>query len=283
MFHLLVSYQGWPDGAGTIPSGRIYVRADNELEKSFLKDGKLDITQVGKIPALLVTETGGNGPQFARLAHITGVVQGPRDTAIQYAVDSSIRPIANIDLERFSAQLGITKNALTHTHWAIQNADLFKVLLMNQQRNAITTKVFSIDSIYEQDTDLVSVMMPFTAKFDAVYSALQEAASSAGLKCMRADDFWEHHAVIQDIVNLIARARVVICDCSGRNPNVFYEVGIAHSLGKEVILITQSENDVPFDLRHLRYVHYLNNGEGLIKLSAAVQSRIRTILGGRTG
>jgi hypothetical protein len=76
---------------------------------------------------------------------------------------------------------------------------------------------------------------------------------------MRADDFWEHQAVIQDIVNLIARSRIVICDCSGRNPNVFYEAGIAHTLGKEVILITQNENDIPFDLRHLRYIRYLKN------------------------
>jgi hypothetical protein len=98
---------------------------------------------------------------------------------------------------------------------------------------------------------------------------------------MRADDFWEHQFVIQDIVNLISRARIVICDCSGRNPNVFYEIGIAHSLGKEVILVAQSEADVPFDLRHIRYVKYLNNNEGLSALSDAVQSRIRTIVSSR--
>ena len=54
----------------------------------------------------------------------------------------------------------------------------------------------------------------------------------------------------------------MIADCTGRNPNVFYEIGIAHTLGRDVILITQNEADVPFDLRHLRYVQYLNNGEG---------------------
>ena len=154
-------------------------------------------------------------------------------------------------------------------------------MLLNQQRNAIVPKVFQVDSISHQDTDLVSVMMPFSAEFTAVYSTLQEAASSVGLRCMRADDFWEHHAVIQDIVNLIARAKIVICDCSGRNPNVFYEVGIAHALGKETMLITQSGDDVPFDLHHLRYVRYLNNSEGWTKLSEAVQARMRTIIGGQ--
>jgi hypothetical protein len=94
------------------------------------------------------------------------------------------------------------------------------------------------------------------------------------------DDIWEHHAIVQDIVNLIAKARVVVCDCSGKNANVFYEVGIAHSLGKEVVLIAQSEDDVPFDLRHLRYVRYLPNTEGLEALSKAVQGRLHTVTAG---
>ena len=51
------------------------------------------------------------------------------------------------------------------------------------------------------------------------------------------------------------KSRIVICDFSERNPNVFYEVGIAHTLGKHVIPITQTPNDVPFDLQHPRYIH----------------------------
>lgn len=281
MFHLLVAYKGWPDGAGSIPSSRIYVSADEAPGSSFLTDGKLDIARLSTIPALLVTETGGEGPQLAKVAYITAVTQGPKETVIQYVVDGSLRPISNAALETFSAQLGVSKATLTHSHWAIKDADLFKVLLINQQGKAIVPTVFSVDSINQQEADMVSVMMPFSAEFDAVYATLQKATSSVGLRCMRADDFWEHHAVIQDIVNLIARARIVICDCSDRNPNVFYEAGIAHALGKEVILITQSENDVPFDLRHLRHVRYLNNREGLTSLSEAVESRIRTVVGER--
>ncbi len=70
----------------------------------------------------------------------------------------------------------------------------------------------------------------------------------------------------------------MICDCTGKNPNVFYEAGIAHTLGKEVILITQSASDVPFDLRHLRYVSYLNNREGRKELAVQVQARLTTLL-----
>ena len=122
-------------------------------------------------------------------------------------------------------------------------------------------------------------MMPFGAEFTPVYKALQKAAIGIGLKCQRADDIWINHHVIQDIVDLIAKAKVVICDCSGRNPNVFYEIGIAHSLGKDVILIARSDDDIPFDLRHLRFLTYLLNKEGLETLSDGVQGRLKTLIG----
>jgi hypothetical protein len=85
---------------------------------------------------------------------------------------------------------------------------------------------------------------------------------------------------MQDVVSLIDRSRVVICDCTGRNPNVFYEIGIAHTLGREVILISQSQEDIPFDLRHLRYVSYLNNGEGRKELQRPVEARLANLVGG---
>lgn len=278
MFHLLVAYRGWPDTAGTIPTGRIYIKEDDEIGRSFLKNGKLDLAQITKIPALLVSETGGPGPQFAKVAHITGISPGSRDTAIQYTVDGGLRPLSNQDLENLAPQLGISKGALTHTHWAIEDGDLFKALLLSQHKSLVAPKFFSIDSISQPQANLVSVMMPFSAEFRPVYSSLEKASAAVGLQCLRADDVWKHHAIVQDIVDLIARARVVICDCSGRNPNVFYEVGIAHALGKETVLIAQSESDVPVDLRHLRYIAYLNNREGRKKLADAVQARLRTIV-----
>ena len=279
MFHLLVAYQGWPDGAGSVPTGRVYIKPDQDPGSAFLTEGKLDISKISKVPALLVSETGGSGPQFARVASISKITQGVRDTAIHYTVDASVCPISNEDLETFSGQLGLEKSTLTHTHWRVCDADLFKVLLLNQQKNSIVPKVFSV-AVYRQELDLVSVMMPFKAGFNPVFSTLKSATEAMGLRCVRADDIWEDDAIIQDIVNVIARARVVICDCSGKNPNVFYEIGIAHSLGKDVILIAQSEADVPFDLRHLRHVRYSPNEDGLKALSQAVQSRLHTVTSG---
>ena len=128
-----------------------------------------------------------------------------------------------------------------------------------------------------QDHYLVSVMMPFSPQFGRVYDAIKSAARTAGLKCMRADDIWQDSVLIQDIFSLIVRSRIVVCDFSEKNPNVFYEAGIAHTLGKHVVPITQNGGDVPADLRHHRYLPYLNNGEGLIALENQLASRLANI------
>ena len=127
------------------------------------------------------------------------------------------------------------------------------------------------------DSTLVSVMMPFQSESSAVYATIKEASREAGFFCRRADDIWDHSTVIQDIFSLIFQSYIVVCDFTGKNPNVFYEAGIAHTLGKHVVPITQSEHDIPFDLKHHRFAKYLNNGEGLQKLKQDLVSRFSTL------
>ena len=167
----------------------------------------------------------------------------------------------------------------SRNHWAVKDIDLYRFLLRNVRPRRQRPTVFRIEEHEQIEPTLVSAMMPFDAAFSSVYDSIREAADNVGLRSRRADDIWENAAVIQDVVSLIDRSRVVVCDCTGRNPNVFYEAGIAHTLGREVILITQADQDIPFDLRHLRYVRYLNNGEGRAALTTVLQSRMQTILG----
>lgn len=279
MFHLLVSFHGWPESGGTLSKSRVYIREDDPVGSRFYTNGQLDVVKLKEHPALLVTETGGNGPQFAKVAYITNVVIGPSEASIQYVTDNGIFPISNTELAGHPVELGLGRFGLSHSCWKVCDVDLFKLLLQNQQKRAVSPKVFSLEAAFAQDENLVSIMMPFSAEFNPVYTTLQQATTAVGFSCVRADDIWEHHTIIQDIVNIIARAKVVVCDCSGKNPNVFYEAGIAHAIGKEVILITQSEYDIPFDLRHLRYIRYLQNGEGLGYLSESLQAKLRSIRG----
>ena len=84
---------------------------------------------------------------------------------------------------------------------------------------------------------------------------------------------------MQDVYDLIWTAKIVVSDFTGKNPNVFYETGIAHTLDKTVVPIAQEEGDVPFDLRHLRHLKYLNNIEGRKAMTEKLAERLRTLAG----
>jgi hypothetical protein len=81
-------------------------------------------------------------------------------------------------------------------------------------------------------------------------------ATELGLSIRRADDLFTAHSLMSDVWEGICGARALIADCTGRNPNVFYEIGLAHVVGKPLVLITQKSEDVPFDIAQFRYIQY---------------------------
>ena len=137
-------------------------------------------------------------------------------------------------------------------------------------------KVFSVPE-GEPDSQSVAVMMPFAAEFTPVCNAIRAACEDVPLSCCRADDIWEDSTFIQDVFNLIFKSSIVIVDFTGRNPNVMYETGISHTLGKHVVPVTQNIEHVPSDLRHHRVLKYLPNKEGLNDLTLRLTERLRTL------
>jgi hypothetical protein len=100
-------------------------------------------------------------------------------------------------------------------------------------------------------------MMPFTQSFDDVYlTGIKPACDVAHVRCERVDEQIFNESIIDRIYSQIRIADLIIIDMSGRNPNVFYETGYAHALGKPVILLTQDADDVPFDLKHFPHIIY---------------------------
>jgi hypothetical protein len=100
--------------------------------------------------------------------------------------------------------------------------------------------------------------MPFAAEMRPVHAAIKDVCETLTMKCERADDIYSQRPIFSTILHSIMSSEVIIADLTGKNPNVFYETGIAHSLREpqSVILISQSLEDVPFDLRHLPIVLY---------------------------
>ncbi len=135
-------------------------------------------------------------------------------------------------------------------------------------------QVFTIPN-KEQNEKLVAVMLPF--KETNTFNEIKKCCDEMGLECKKADDIWENATFIQDIFDLIFTCKVVIADFTGKNPNVFYEIGIAHTLGKTVIPITQSINDVPSDLGHHRALKYLSNQQGYSDMIVDLKKRLAYI------
>lgn len=152
----------------------------------------------------------------------------------------------------------------------------------SERRITFAPYVFQVPDGYVE-LDLVAVMMPFSMEFTKVYEAIKRSTADCSLRCLRADDIWEDTTIVQDIFSLIFRAQVVVVDFTGKNPNVMYETGIAHTLGKHVIPISQSLDDVPFDMRHHRVLKYLPNTEGLTKLSSDLAAKLRQVSVGVAG
>jgi tetratricopeptide (TPR) repeat protein len=99
----------------------------------------------------------------------------------------------------------------------------------------------------------------------------------AGLEPLRADEkSLGTNAIVKDITNSIFNARMIIADVSGRNPNVLYELGLAHAAKKPVVILVQDEQDVPFDLKHIRYLKY--SDRKLPQLKPALIERIKSTM-----
>ena len=106
----------------------------------------------------------------------------------------------------------------------------------------------------------VFILMAFDEKFDDVYEAfikpLFEESKAESFNVDRADDIHNQQNIMQDIVTRIAQSHLIVADLTDNNPNVFYELGVAHTLGRPVILLAQNMDDVPFDLRAYRVLIY---------------------------
>jgi hypothetical protein len=122
----------------------------------------------------------------------------------------------------------------------------------------------------------VFVLMPFDPKFDDIYwFGIRGAVEDVGFRCERADEIQFVGGVIEKVAEQIRRADIVVADMTGKNANVFYEAGIAHTIdAKKVALIVQSTDDIPFDLRNQNHVVY---GGSIKRLRERLKLLLRTL------
>jgi hypothetical protein len=108
-----------------------------------------------------------------------------------------------------------------------------------------------------QQSPYVFVIIPFREEFFATYErAIRPGLEQLGCTVELSKDVNTVDSIVEVIFTQINKADFLIADTTGRNANVFYELGYAHALGKKVVLITQNTADIPFDVAGLRHIYY---------------------------
>lgn len=106
------------------------------------------------------------------------------------------------------------------------------------------------------DPATVFVLMPMSQELEPVFDVIRQAADLVGLRSFRADSISAAGSIIDQIFESIAKSGLIVADLTGRNQNVMYELGLAHSMGKDTLLLSQAIEDVPFDVRSQRVLTY---------------------------
>lgn len=135
----------------------------------------------------------------------------------------------------------------------------------------------------DANAGMVFVVMPFADKYKAVYTSIIHpiVTKEFGYECIRADEIARPGDINKDIAESISRADFVIADLTGANPNVMYELGLCHALGRDTIMIAQDTEGLPFDVRAYRVIEYDDSIEGRDTLVAELQRFIRNVDGAR--
>lgn len=167
-------------------------------------------------------------------------------------------------------QLLAFETTITHIPMTVSPQEIFRT------KHMTVKPIFGARDISEEK-DLCFVLMPFKSSFDRLYKEqIKPVVGNCGFRCLRSDDLFSATPILEDIWIHICKSRVIIADVTGRNPNVFYEMGIAHTVGKPIIIITQDKTDVPFDVAQIRFFEYSDDKQGWNTLTSNIISALRS-------
>lgn len=253
------------DGADSVRNGARILLALRRLERK----GTSDLPSLCGELGIQMRDPASNTVVYDLCRHL----QELRELGlVQFALNAKVSP-------RINGKISVT------AQWTRLHTALGKPALEDMAHISSFAKGMALEPVFGRPkkpgkaVDLF-VLMPFEEKLQPVYAShLTKVAKKLKLKIRRGDDIFSENPVMEDIWADIHAARVIIADCSGRNANVFYEIGIAHTAGKPVILITQSKDDIPFDVKHRRYIDYVYTPPGMKKFEQRLESTIKDALG----
>jgi hypothetical protein len=210
------------------------------------------------------------------LAALLGVLGGESKLATRIASDAQIGRLVTI---------GEASSVHIHPAKPVDEGELRT--LIEEMRQAVDSfkkqpaSQTTEESVTSEERRRCFIVMPFGEEdLGVVYEDFIKPVlqNDCGLTCERGDDVFGSNVIMEDIMSSIQSSDLILADLTRKNPNVFYEVGIAHALGKQVLLLSQSIDDVPFDLRHRRILIYEYSPRGCKRLETSLRDNIEGIL-----
>lgn len=128
--------------------------------------------------------------------------------------------------------------------------------------------------VIETEPNTAFVIMPFKKEFEEIYGEICQVCIDLKIECKRTDEMYSSKSIVETILERIAKSEIIIADLSEKNSNVYYELGVAHSLRDEdtVILITSDKENSPFDINHRYILAY--DSRNLMKFKSDLKRRI---------
>jgi len=168
---------------------------------------------------------------------------------------------------------------MAELHTAVAQVHAATTILRRSIARSSTTGHTRIPSATNRPTAFTAI--PFGLEdLQIVYEDFikQTIESKCGLDCIRGDDMFGSNVIMEDIQDAISTSQIIIADLTGANANVFYEIGMAHAMEKPVLLLTQSTEYVPFDLRHRRLLIYNYSPRGCKLLETHLEQHVRAMV-----
>lgn len=123
---------------------------------------------------------------------------------------------------------------------------------------------------FDIDNKQVFVLTPFNDNYRGVYITIREVCLKLNLYCIRGDEEYIPNEIFPEMIKQIIKSRLIIANITGRNPNVMYELGVAHALGKPTIIVAKDFTDIPFDLNNKRIIIYKDEEELQRRLETSI-------------
>lgn len=204
--------------------------------------------------------------------------------AVAEAVEAPIFPNSDVTIDEFAARVAEKTAEKVHEIQQQKQEELAEqTLKYNEALRLLPGElVFGRPANRSQFKCDVFMIMPFSKEFDELYhNTIRPLVNEVPLVILRGDEFTSTRGIVmEEVWAALNQCRFVIAEITGGNDNVFYELGIAHTLNKPAILITQAKEplDVAFDIRHLRYIQYRNNTAGLKALAEELKVSITRLI-----